>query len=299
MKFYIVDAFTDSILCGNPAGVVILPEGMNFPSIDLMIRTAAELRYSETAFIKQLNASEFQIRYFTPAAEVELCGHATIASFKALLHGGYIEDNHSYINHTLAGDLVITVSNGFIMMDMAEARDLGKITDVSVLDELYSIMGLSYGIQKAKGLQLFPHVISTGLPDIMLPVANRNELHAITPNFPALSGLSRRYGVVGVHAFTLDVDGDMLCRARNFAPLYGIDEEAATGTANGALTFYGYLNRFVQPGDECRILQGEAMGRPSVIMSCLSLDNYGKVSIRVGGNGAILAEGEIHLRKSN
>lgn len=109
MKFYIVDAFTENLFGGNPAGVVILPEGEDFPSDEIMTKTAAELRYSETAFIKRLNDKEFNIRYFTPAAEVELCGHATIGSFKALLAGGYIEDNQTYINHTLSGTLNIDV----------------------------------------------------------------------------------------------------------------------------------------------------------------------------------------------
>ena len=73
MKFYIVDAFTDEIFGGNPAGVVILDEGQDFPTDEICVKTARELRYSETAFIKRLNDKEFNIRYFTPAAEVELC----------------------------------------------------------------------------------------------------------------------------------------------------------------------------------------------------------------------------------
>ena len=84
MKFYIVDAFTEKKFGGNPAGVIILPEGADFPSDELCVKTAAELRYSETAFVKKLAEDEFQVRYFTPAAEVDLCGHATIASFKTL-----------------------------------------------------------------------------------------------------------------------------------------------------------------------------------------------------------------------
>ena len=68
MKFYIVDAFTTEVFGGNPAGVVILPDGADFPSDEVMVKTAAELRYSETAFIKNLGGGEFNIRYFTPAA---------------------------------------------------------------------------------------------------------------------------------------------------------------------------------------------------------------------------------------
>ena len=80
MRYFIVDAFTDRPFGGNPAGVVLL-EGDTFPSEEMMRRIAAELRYSETAFIRRHSAQEFTIRYFTPKAEVELCGHATIASF--------------------------------------------------------------------------------------------------------------------------------------------------------------------------------------------------------------------------
>ena len=65
MKFYIVDAFTTEVFGGNPAGVVILPDGEDFPSDEVMVKTAAELRYSETAFIKNLGDGEFNIRYFT------------------------------------------------------------------------------------------------------------------------------------------------------------------------------------------------------------------------------------------
>ena len=297
MKFYIVDAFTETTFGGNPAGVVILPEGADFPSDDVMVKTAAELRYSETAFIKKLGEKEFQIRYFTPAAEVDLCGHATIGSFKALLHGGYIEDNAVYMNHTLSGDLNIVVKDGFILMDMATPVKISEIACEEGLEELYTIMGLSYADQKAKGVNLIPQMISTGLPDIMMPVASQADLAAIAPDFPALSKLSERYEVVGVHAFTLDCEGDEVkttCHVRNFAPLYDIDEEAATGTSNGALTYYGYLNGFVAAGDDCRFVQGEAMDRPSVILSHIEADAE-SCKIQVGGTGVILAEGEIHI----
>ena len=80
MKYFIVDAFTDQPFGGNPAGVVLLDSDA-FPKEELMLQIAAELRYSETAFVKRHSAQEFSIRYFTPKAEVELCGHATVASF--------------------------------------------------------------------------------------------------------------------------------------------------------------------------------------------------------------------------
>ena len=295
MKFYIVDAFTDTLVGGNPAGVVILPDGADFPSDKIMVKTAAELRYSETAFIKRINEKEFNIRYFTPAAEVDLCGHATIGSFKALLHAGYVEDNSNYINHTLAGDLNIDIKDGFVLMDMASPVNMGQISDEPALKELYEVMGLDYEDQTSKGVNLIPQMISTGLPDIMMPVADRESLKAISPDFPALSALSQRYEVVGVHAFTTDAEEGTTCHVRNFAPLYDIDEEAATGTSNGALTYYGYLNGFIKSGDNCKFLQGEKMDRPSIILSHIQASDDESCNIQVGGSGVILAEGDIKL----
>lgn len=292
MKFYIVDAFTDTLFGGNPAGVVILPDGADFPDDETCVKTAAELRYSETAFIKRLGDNEFNIRYFTPAAEVELCGHATIGSFAALRYGGYIGDG-DFMNHTISGDLNISVSGQRVLMDMATPVKINEITEYDALKELYTIMGLDYDDLKARGLALTPQMVSTGLPDIMMPVPTLADLEAIEPDFKALSDLSAKYEVVGVHAFTRDGD-DATCHVRNFAPLYDIDEEAATGTSNGALTYYGYLNGFVKSGDDCKFIQGEKMKRPSVIESHIEVDGD-KCLIRVGGGGVMLAEGEINL----
>ena len=291
MKFLIVDAFTDTLFGGNPAGVVILPEGADFPSDELCVKTAAELRYSETAFIKQLGPNEFNIRYFTPAAEVDLCGHATIGSFCALIHAGVVDKNCTCINHTLAGDLNIVIKDGFIMMDMATPVEIATIEDPDKIKELYDIMGAKYDPEQ---ITLLPKMISTGLPDIMMPIASQADLNAMEPDMKALSDLSARYEVVGVHAFTLDAEEGVTAHTRNFAPLYDIDEEAATGTSNGALTYYFYLNDIIGAKAECKIIQGEKMDRPSVILTDIQAEGESCL-IKVGGSGVILAEGEIHI----
>jgi len=319
MKFYIIDAFTENLFGGNPAGVVILDDGAAFPSDQTMVQTAAELRYSETAFIKQTSEKEFIIRYFTPVAEVDLCGHATIGSFVALLAEGRISENGEYNNNTLAGKLNIKLQNGFIMMDMASPQFIAKIDTKEAIERLYSTMGLTYEPIIAQSscseyTSLLPTIISTGLPDIILPVANRQQLTAISPDFPALSKLSEEYGVVGVHAFTLDCDTPKVtAHCRNFAPLYDIDEEAATGTANGALTYYLFLSGLISNGSntdgrECLFIQGESMARPSKIYSHISpivepskipdaavAEGLSNVRIQVGGTGVILATGDIHI----
>lgn len=301
MKFYIADAFTENLFGGNPAGVVILEEGEDFPADEIMLKTAAELRYSETAFIKQLSKKEFNIRYFTPADEVDLCGHATIASFACLLDAGLISDNEDYINKTLAGELTIKLQHGFVMMEMAAPQNIGTIMKEEELQELYEIMGLEYKVMMYRescstSVNLLPKMISTGLPDIIMPVVSRQQLNAMKPDFPRLTELSRRYGVVGVHAFALDeATPDITAHCRNFAPLYDIDEEAATGTSSGALTYYLHHYRIIGDDTESIFQQGEAMGRPSKIFTHVRSVKNADVQIQVGGSAAILAKGEIKL----
>ncbi len=297
MKLFIVDAFTETPFGGNPAGVVILPQGGDFPSEQIMLKIAAELRYSETAFIKQLAADRFNIRYFTPAAEVDLCGHATIASFYTLLSEGYVEVGKTYLNQTLAGNLNVAISKDAILMDMAEPKLLEAIPDGAAVDELYRVMGLQskgQGIYAADdSINLKPYKASTGLIDIMLPVADEAALNAIAPDFAALTALSKQYGVVGVHAFTVNsADGNV--HARNFAPLYEIDEEAATGTSNGALAYYLYRHGILKEDQLLTVVQGEKMQRPSKIVARL-VKVDGAESVKVGGTAVMLAKGELRL----
>ena len=135
----------------------------------------------------------------------------------------------------------------------------------------------------------------------MLPVASRDELAKMAPDFPALTEFTRDRDVLSIHAFTLDggahrggsADGgqdDVTAYCRDFAPVCDIDEEAATGTANGSLTYYLQRNEVIPSETSCLFIQGEAMGRPSEIRSLAKGD-----AIKVGGSAAILAEGEIYI----
>lgn len=281
MDFFIVDAFTSESFGGNPAGVVLLGEGEAFPREELMVKVAAELRYSETAFIQRNGDSHFTLRYFTPCAEVDLCGHATIASFGVLRHLGIVADGETCICHTRVGDLTVTIGDQ-VMMQMAPPEALETTIDIQ---RLRRIMGVPDDV-----ISLPPEVISTGLPDIILPVTGVDVLNALTPDMDALSALSQELQVVGVHAFATGNDG-YTAHVRNFAPLYGIPEESATGTANAALTHYLHRHGLIGDAVECRFLQGEAMGRPSEVSTCLSADG----AIHVGGTSCVIASGTLHL----
>lgn len=285
MDFFIVDAFTSEPFGGNPAGVVLLERGQSFPPEVLMTKVAAELRYSETAFVQPCGDGHFTLRYFTPTGEVDLCGHATIAAFGVLLHEGMVTAGETCINHTRAGYLTVSIGDQ-VMMEMAPPRVVETPIDIP---RLHRIMGVPEG----DAATLPPEVISTGLPDIILPVATVDILNALSPDMDALSALSDELHVVGVHAFAIADDG-YTAHVRNYAPLYGIPEESATGTANAALTHYLHRHGIISSATECRFLQGETMGRPSIVTIKLLQDG----TIHVGGPSCIIATGTLRLTQS-
>ncbi|EGO64899.1 PhzF family phenazine biosynthesis protein [Acetonema longum] len=299
MLFYIVDAFADKPFGGNAAGVVILGPCDEFPSDEIMINVAAELKYSETAFVKPISGSQFKIRYFMPAAEVDLCGHATIGAFGVLMDCGLVRDNAAYLLDTRSGQREVSLKDGLIIMDMSSPKVMAEITSPAKLKELTRVMGISAG-----DVGMTPQLISTGLPDIILNVKTKEALMKIKPDFPALAKLSEEYQAVGVHAFALNANrgtavDQAIAHCRNFAPLYAIGEEAATGTSNGALTFYLYKHGFVQEEKWNLFLQGESMNRPSRIMSILQRapgDNTDQaIRIKIGGDYKILVKGDLYL----
>ncbi len=279
MRYYIVDAFTEKPFGGNTAGVVLIEDGKEFPSDEFMQQVAAEFRYSETAFVKRHGETEFTVRYFTGCGEVDLCGHATVATFGALGQSGAVPVGTMCLNHTLAGDLKVKVGDK-VMMEMASPQVLPASVDV---ERLHRIMGVERAPENLPVM-----VVSTGLPDIMMPVASVDELNALRPDMDALAQLSKELGVTGVHAFAIE-DDEYTAHVRNFGPLYGIPEESATGTANAALTHYLHHNGIISGLAECRFLQGEAMGRPSVVETSLLDDG----TIWAGGNISVIATGTL------
>ena len=169
-------------------------------------------------------------------------------------------------------------------LDMAPGQIRQTLTREEALP-VYAALGL--GMTDAPD-DLPACVVGTGLDDIMLPVASRASLDAARLDREALIALSRRYEVTGAHVFCLD-DPGCTAHCRNFAPLYDIDEECATGTANGALTHYLCQQGRIQAGREQRFLQGEAMGRPSLVLS--RRDEQGH--IRIGGGAVVMIAGEL------
>lgn len=276
MNYHIVDAFTDQPFGGNPAGVVLL-ESEHFPDEKLMLQIAAELRYSETAFVRKDACKEFTVRYFTPKAEVELCGHATIASFYLLHHEGLASG--TCLCHTLAGNLTVEAGEK-VMMQMATPR---IVATIKTTGEIYKALNVN-GYHQNLPVQ----IAYSGLPDFMIPLPDVQTLQTLNPDMEAITAITKKYEAVSFHVFAFANDG-YTAHVRDFAPLYGVSEESATGTANAALTFYLQHNGRLGAEAECAFLQGEAMGRPSVVATQIRKDG----AIYVGGTAAIVAKGEL------
>ena len=281
MRAFVVDAFTTAIFGGNQAGVVLLDQGAPFPEEGLMQAVAGELKHSETAYVRPLGGNRFHIRYFTPAGEVDLCGHATIASFTLLRQLGQIGEG-TFTLLTAAGEQEVRVEGEAVYL---------TISPVSVVRELTPEQGAellaAYGLRPEQGWPgLAPALVNSGLTDIMLPVRDHGALMAAVQDEGAVTDLSRRYDVVGVHMFCPG-QGDVAAYCSNFAPLWAIPEECATGTANAGLTRYLTERGVFPEGRVNRILQGEHMGRCSEIRT---LARPGAPGVEVGGHAVISME---------
>lgn len=292
VNIYQVDVFTHKPFGGNPAGIV--PDARGLKDIDMQ-NIAKEMNISETVFIIPIDENNYEIRFFTPVSEVDLCGHGTIGAFYTLAYMGYIPSINNGIKkvyqNTKAGKLGVEIffKNGEVekvLMEQAKPQELNVIKDINPLLECFNIKESDIGIGDEF---INPRIVSTGLPDILLPLKEKNILDNLNIDFKKLSILSKKLDVVGVHAFYLPRKNSDKVYTRNFAPLVGINEEAATGTSNGSLTYFlkkeGYIDR-----DEIVSLQGESLNRPSYIYCKISKSNNDYM-VKVGGQAKIVLEG--------
>lgn len=277
---YHVNAFTADSKAGNPAGVVLDADDLNNAE---MLAIAKEVGFSETAFISKSKEATKRLRFFTPTEEVDLCGHATIASW-SLMYQCHIVDKGISTQDTLAGLLKVDVgADGLIYMQQASA----SFFEVVEADIVASILGIKPSDLSST---LKPQVVSTGLKDLIVILNSEEVLNNLTPDFAAMSEFSKDHNITGMHVISLLNDQTSLAAARNFAPLVGIDEESATGTSNGALLCYLKKYGGLPAQNEYRIEQGKSMGQTSYI--------YGKFEdevVWIGGNATVMKEIEIAL----
>lgn len=278
---YVAAAFSKDDKGGNKAGVVL---GRSELTSVQKVAIAKEMGYSETAFVLDSDKADFKLQYFTPTEEIPLCGHATIAAFSTLKLLNML-DKPDCTMETEAGILNIHIKDdGLILMEQ------NRPTYLEVLDS-----DIFTGCIERNFIDhRFPiQIVSTGLNDIMLPVDSAEHLEQLSPDFEMIANMSKAKAVVGVHAFTMIKESDVTAICRNFAPLYGIDEESATGTASCALACYLFKYHKQQP--QYIFEQGHNMGEISRII--VNLSYYGSVidSVFVGGYGYLLGKKSVQV----
>ena len=278
---YVAAAFSKDDKGGNKAGVVL---GRSELTSVQKAAIAKEMGYSETAFVLDSDKADFKLQYFTPTEEVPLCGHATIAAFSTLKLLNMLDKTDCTIE-TETGILNIHIKDdGLILMEQNCPAYL-EVLDSDIFTGC---------IERNFIDQRFPiQIVSTGLNDIMLPVDSAEHLEQLSPDFEMIANMSKAKEVVGVHAFTLIKESDVTAICRNFAPLYGIDEESATGTASCALACY--LFKYYKQQLQYVFEQGHNMGEISRIVVNLSYHENVIDSVFVGGYGYLLGKRSLYV----
>jgi len=275
MKVYAHNAFAITPEGGNPAGICLYTEGLTDKEMQTI---AAKVGFSETAFVFPSDKADFKVRFFTPVNEVDLCGHATIATFSLLHKLGKIAPGH-YSQETPAGILAIEVDQeGLVIMDQ-NPPVFGPVVDK---ERTARSLGISPDLIAP---ELPVRAVSTGLMDLIVPLTGLEAMEALKPDFSMIQEISRDLLVSGYHLFTTESLTGATAHCRNFAPLCGIDEEAATGTATGATASYMRHYGLLDKTDLSRLKfeQGYSMGRPSEIRASIEAAGKEIKRVRVGG----------------
>ena len=228
----LVDAFATEPLAGNTAGVVPDAAGLDDGQMQAVAR---ELSASETAFLTSGDEADRRIRYFTPTQEVDLCGHATVASHAWLAESGEIDDG-THTLETNVGVVEVTVDEGSVWMTQDDA-----VVEVVDLDHgrVAEVLGADPATLRDVGADLPLATASTGLGYLVVPVNFLSALSELAPDFDAVAALTDELGVTGVYAFTFDaLESESTLHGRMFAPGAGVDEDPVTGTASGAVGAY-------------------------------------------------------------
>lgn len=288
-RFYTCDVFTDRRFGGNPLAVLPHAEGL---SDEQMQQVAREFNYSETAFVLPAEAGHTRkVRIFTPTREVPFAGHPNVGTAFVLASTGEVP----------GGDVVFEEAAGLVSVAIHRAG--GRV----VRCELTAPQPLSLGPALDAGLvasalslppddlRSEPQVASVGLPFVMVEVRSRAALERVRPSLLGFEALFAQGVRPSLHLYTRVSDGFDV-RARMFAPLSGVPEDPATGSANCALA--GLLATQDERPDgrfAFRIAQGVEMGRPSVLEARAEKVDGAVRETRIGGACCLVGEGFLHL----
>ena len=285
LSLYWVDAFTRTAFTGNPA--VVVPEADVLDDLQMQ-NIAREVNCSETAFVMPARRPEadFRLRWFTPTQEVDLCGHATIATLHTLAELGRFnlrpQTTQILYLETRTGVLAVTIDYStsvpwiWLTLPLCDFQAV----DLEIVPSLIKSLGLSRKSQP---------VVDSLNQDVLIAVDTLQELHQLTPNFRQIAQLGQQHQWRGFCVYTTEtVDSTHLAHSRFFAPQSGIDEDPVTGSASGPLALY--LSQG-EPQDSPFVLeQGDCLQRPGRVKIQLNQD-----SLKLGGQAITVMQGEMQI----
>lgn len=301
LQFYQADVFTNQPFGGNP--VAVFPDADGLTDLELQ-QIAREMNLSETVFVLPPTdkAAVVKVRIFTPTQEIPFAGHPIIGTFFVLgtLNRLALKDPLTRVLQECNLGLFpvdIHTCNGAIERVVMSQPSPQFLDVIDEPEALFSI-ARSLGITKALITETrFPvQVVSTGLPVIIVPVRTLTAVRSIVPDVAAIADLSQQYGANGMMAFsTMTVEQSSTVHTRMFAPLIGIVEDPATGSASGALGAYLVQQGVVDIGPMTEITaeQGYEIDRPSRILIRVDSDDDVIQSVTVGGQATMVVEGTL------
>lgn len=289
IKYYVFNSFAEQPFGGNPAGVILDASGLSDEKMQLIAR---QLNLVETvfAFPEPEPGIAYWLRYFTPAKELLITGHPTIAAWACLLHFGAVAaDSGPFVQKTNAGNISVMLENGRVYATQKPAV-------VTPRPELpWRKVAETVNLNEADIDKEFPAVtVDCGLGHLIFCVRSLDALMAMRFHPEQLGALCQAAGARECQIFCMETKAPGLDgHTRNLCPRLGL-EDPACGNGNAALG--AYVSRFVRKDDRLHLIfeQGHIVNMPSVIEVIVKPDQ-----IMIGGNALLMQEGVIYVWRTN
>ncbi|MEX5216398.1 MAG: PhzF family phenazine biosynthesis protein [Nitrospiraceae bacterium] len=301
VQFYQADVFTDVPFGGNP--VAVIPDAAGLTDLELQ-QIAREMNLSETVFVFPPSdpAAVVKIRIFTPTQEIPFAGHPVIGTFfvlGTLKRLGLREPVTRVLQECNLGLFPVDIyaKDGNITRVVMSQPEPQFLDIVESRDDLFSLaraLGMTRPQITETGWPV--QIVSTGLPVMIVPVRTLTAVRSIVPDISAIAELCRQYGANGIMAFsTMTVEQQATVHTRMFAPLIGIVEDPATGSASGALGAYLLQHGVVEVAPMTEIIaeQGYEIERPSRILIQVESEDDAIQAVKVGGEAVMVLEGTL------
>ncbi len=295
-RYFICDVFTDIRFGGNQ--LAVLPEAQGL-SDGRMQQIARELNFSETTFVLPPEAGQTRkVRIFTPTREIPFAGHPNVGTAFVLAtmgEFGPIDQETTVTFEEKAGLVAITVQrreDGRIVCELTAPQrlSLGQTVSARTLARAVSLTEDDVVTRTHP-----PQVASVGLPFLIAELRDRSALERARVNMDGLDAIVAEKVTPDVHLYVQSKD-EFDLRTRMFAPLDGVPEDPATGSANCALAgLLSHLRPESDGGFRWRIAQGVEMGRPSTLEARTEKRGGAVEAIRIGGASVLVSEGWIEV----